>query len=217
MPSYISDQHLYKFGGSTVEGGKCSPSKLIQRYNHINDTWENQDGQLPVPMSDMACTLVGKKVYISGGLTQTDDKKDVTVSDKVVCFESETGKIAMLAPLLHPHMRHTMSYITDHLIVMGGEQQGATIQTTFLMYSMETEQWTEISAPNNTFFFGKGFGIGPDLYILAHKVNSKPEYIGNFLKYNHNTNKWKQTMIQTYAPICHFCDVMDLSENIFLH
>jgi len=149
--SVVYDDKIYVFGGITENNMK---SNILYELDVEQNSWRivNAQGRAPRPRSDHAACVLGCKMYIIGGSSQT-----VVPLNDVHCFNLETLQWEELQTFaideehaLTPRSGHSMAAVGDNIFLFGGgvwdREQSTWVKKYNDLHCLNTNslEWTKL-------------------------------------------------------------------------
>jgi len=112
--------YVYVMGGLNQNGQIVD---TVYRYDTVLNSWDNGGVETPLPVGrfSYAAAAIGDKIYVCGGLTDTNTAVTANYSAKVYAYDTVTQTWDTSLPDLPKGRRcHTMVALGDMLYVLGG-------------------------------------------------------------------------------------------------
>ena len=123
----------------------CSSSQVFRSDEmHKSNLQSVKMADLPIPTSNAKVVLMGRNVYIAGGVAP-----DVRSSQIVQIYNIDTGKWSTLPPA--PQYWSEAIAINNNLVLIGGWESSTGKSTNLVStWLVEEEKWTQTIPPMNT-------------------------------------------------------------------
>jgi DNA-binding CsgD family transcriptional regulator len=135
-------------------------SGLVERYDPILDRWSTQDPK-PVPVTDVAAAVIGGKIYIPGGRTQSGE-----ITDILEIYSPLEGSWENGADLPVGLSGYAIVPYEGNLYLFGG-WDGETYRSTVYEYNPELDRWREMSAMSTVRGFAGAAVAGGKIYVVG--------------------------------------------------
>ena len=145
MGCVVVGTKIYLFGGYRIINSKPSYSNAICVFDTETNTLSTLITSLPFACGEMACCLVGTKIYLFGGsISNTMIGRIAETTDKIVIFDIETKTVTTLDTKL-PTTCCAMGYgaIGAKIYLFGGQNDSAL--NTINAFNTENETITTLS------------------------------------------------------------------------
>lgn len=124
------DGKMYVIGGESVDGVHGT----VQRYSPQSRTWTRLSPK-PTPVTDVQAGVIGGKVYVAGGRTESGE-----ISAVLEVYDPQTDTWSSAAPLPTPRSRYAVAAVEGKLYLFGG-WDGANHQATVWMFDPDMNRW----------------------------------------------------------------------------
>lgn len=135
-------------------------SGLVERYDPIQDRWSTLDPK-PVPVTDVAAAVIGGKIYIPGGRTQSGEISDIL--EIYAPLEESWEKGADLPVGLSGY---AIVPYEGNLYLFGG-WDGETYRSTVYEYNPELDRWREMSPMATPRGYAGAAVAGGKIYVVG--------------------------------------------------
>ena len=169
----VYNNRLYVFGGVKYANGTRNAYDYVQIYNPASNSW-SFGATMPYKAFASQTALIGGKIYLAGGITQTN-----TTTNRTVRYDPAANSWTELAAM--PGVgRNSAPTGTDgsRMYVFGGRVMGDNPEngrTDILSYNPSTNSWST-TAPNGSPFATLPIGRGGT--VKAPYVNGEFYLIG---------------------------------------
>ena len=140
---------------------------------------------LPIPTIDTTAVLIGRNVYLAGGLTP-----DVRSSQIVQVYNIDTGKWSTLPPA--PQTFCEATAINNNLVLIGGYDASTRKVTNMVStWLVEEEKWTQTIPPMSTRRFRPGVLLLKNyLFVFGGRGEDNRTLLDSFEVLNIEENQW---------------------------
>ena len=133
--------NIYCFGGDTKDTTLSSQYlRYISIYNTEKHKVSPSSASLPYPMAYMGSAVVGDKIYLFGGIT------DSGALDTILCYDSATDKITTLEEKLPVACYGIGAATVGTKVYLFGGRSSSSILKTILCFDTKTENIEQLSA-----------------------------------------------------------------------
>ncbi|EFA76396.1 Kelch repeat-containing protein [Heterostelium album PN500] len=175
-------------------------------YDTIEDSWEYIDskGEIPIPRTNHAASVIGKNMYIYGGMYK-EANNELIFLDDLACFNSETHTWKKLKPtgdIPPAKCGHRLLTFENKLLLFGGGFgfQWEKKYNDVHIYDPLVNKWSKVNvkgeAPVCT--FSTCFSAGPFLFVFGGQ-SIKSDLLTNDL-FMLDTVNMEWTKIETQCP-----------------
>ncbi|XP_070132383.1 kelch-like protein 9 isoform X1 [Drosophila bipectinata] len=215
----VGKKHLYAVGG-IMEHDDFSEETMrrisnVERYDITQNSWTFMP-RLQENRSQHAGVVVGKKLYISGGIYLAN------ILDSMWCLDTTTETWHQLASMPTPCCDHVLVAIDNRIYACGGWRESVTESRVLVQhiyaYDIETNVWsreTQIPAPKfysgvtvmrRTIFFVGGLDSTESIdrassETMAYDLDSKTWWHRKD-SWDTPNDVWESTCATIYVPIC---------------
>lgn len=129
---------IFVFGGCSETGQSLDS---VERYDIRKNAWFNIGVSMPMAIYACCACSYGDMIFVCGGISDEDRQP----CDLLMCFNTETCKCEMRAPMNYSRRLHEMVTVKDFLYVAGGIGQQCFHQQSLIpmeCYSIATNQWS---------------------------------------------------------------------------
>ncbi|XP_062377754.1 kelch-like protein 34 [Sardina pilchardus] len=191
----VLDGVIYAVGGRAEPGEP--PLSTAERYNLRAGCWRKSAG-LPHAVHGQACAVLGRRVYISGGI----HGEAVESSKDVLCLDVSEGRAwEKRAAMSVARFGHQMAAVGGRIYAfLGMYEQFCDIER----YDPELDQWTRLRPLLNDRFC-YGLSATPDGRVLlfgGRKWHDGQEVVmSNVMEYDTESDTWRE-LCRMPGPLC---------------
>ena len=164
----------------------CSSSQVFRSDKMDNSSLHSvKMADLPIPTGSATAVLIGRKVYIAGGLTP-----DVRSAWIVQVYNIDTGKWSSLPPA--PQFNSEAIAINNNLVLIGGrESSTGKITNMVSTWLLEEEKWTQTIPPMSTRRSRPGVLLLKNyLFVFGGQGEDGETLLNSFEVLNVEENQW---------------------------
>jgi len=162
---------------------------LVSAENDISAQYkvdaQTLEKEIPTPLSDHTATLVGGKVYITGGCNDPNGNSWYapdgafycgSISNKTFAFDLETKTFETLADMPEERYRHAAAEAGGYLWVHGGRSLFDDLMTDTLAYDIEKNTWKSFTGVPETYHVSDNTGFSNGNYAYFTGGYADPNY-----------------------------------------
>ena len=122
---------IYAIAGKTTDG----VTGVVERYDPQDDHWETIKTDKPAPVDGVEAVIVGGKIYIPGGRTQSGQ-----ITEVLEVFDPTNGVWEQREPLPIPVSDYALTSYEGKLYLFGGWDGNHVLGST-LIYDPDEDKW----------------------------------------------------------------------------
>ena len=131
---------IYVIGGqsgyNSAEGLRILTA-VNEVYDPVTDTWETK-APMPTPRFYLSANTVNDKIYLIGGLNDTDYNPPIVVSDLNEVYDPRTDTWSAKTPTSNPVYAYASAVLDNKIYMFGG---GTSEDDLTQIYDVTTETW----------------------------------------------------------------------------
>ena len=171
----------------------CSSSQMFQSDEMDNSSLHSvKMADLPIPTSDATAVLIGRNVYLAGGLAPEGGgaAPEVRKDQIAQIYNIDTGKWSTLPPA--PQYWSEAIAINNNLVLIGGvESSTGKITNMVSTWLVEEEKWTQTIPPMSTRRFRPGvLRLKNYLFVFGGQGEDDMTALDTFEVLNIEENQW---------------------------
>jgi len=156
LTTVLYDGDVYAIGGQSAAG----VSGNVFRYTTTEGMWESL-GNKPTPVMDMDGVLIGERIFVAGGITQS-----LSLTDVLEVFNPRNDTWEVGRPLPEPISNYAAIAYQGELILFGG-WNGIQALDTVWIYNPESQMWRKGSPMMNNRMGANVVEVGGKLYLFG--------------------------------------------------